>query len=337
MQPRLRFQAGDADDPAQALGLGAAASCEGAGTPAPSRRQGLNTTCSATSHPRPLRASSADVDARVTSLDARGKPEAGATEQRDPGRPTRSARAPVRYCKRQSCSKGPRRRSSSRRPLRHSAPPRRKASPASKGRAFPIHTTRQQDDGRAGHTAGCCFRLGGKVGAVVTASGVTRAPRRDAARHRVAHCEVAIARDRVVDGRVARSSSADARAMSLGEQAGDGHARSVWNSRTVGQTWLRQGTAVSGIQSPSQNCCARTSCDESGAPVAGRRASLSTSAAKSDLRTRTRRPIRTAGSCPASIHYLNYRVMRNWCRQSRAGAGQLAPEVRIIRSLLRRR
>ena len=35
----------------------------------------------------PLRASSIGVDARVTLMDARGKPEAGATEQRDPGRP----------------------------------------------------------------------------------------------------------------------------------------------------------------------------------------------------------------------------------------------------------
>ena len=50
-------------------------------------------------------ASSIGVDARVTSLDARGKPEAGATEQRDPGRPPRSARAPLRHRKRQSFSK----------------------------------------------------------------------------------------------------------------------------------------------------------------------------------------------------------------------------------------
>ena len=100
------------------------------------------------------RASSIGVDARVTSLDARGIPEAGATEQRDPGRPARSARAPLRYRKRQSCSKRPRRLSSSRRPLRHSAPPRRKASPASKCGAFPIHATRQPDDGRAGPHGG---------------------------------------------------------------------------------------------------------------------------------------------------------------------------------------
>ena len=54
-------------------------------------------------------------------------------------------------------------------------------------------------------------------------------------------------------------------------------------------------------------------------------AGVDVSRSKSSRRTRTRRPTRTAGSEPASIQYLDFRVMRNWVRRSRAGSGDLAP------------
>ena len=51
-----------------------------------------------------------------------------------------------------------------------------------------------------------------------------------------------------------------------------------------------------------------------------------------DRATATRCPM-----CARNRRRTDYRVMRNWCRQSRIGSENLAPEVRIIRALLRRR
>ena len=61
-----------------------------------------------------VRASSIDVDARVTSLDPRGKREAAATKQRDPGRPARSGSAPVARVDRAGLRIAPRRQVTSR-------------------------------------------------------------------------------------------------------------------------------------------------------------------------------------------------------------------------------
>ena len=106
----------------------------------------------------PHRASSIDVDARVTPLDRPGNPKAAAPEQRV------SAQPAIQRLRRSISTSSSR----SRRGRLGEAT----VSPASAETLLPrepahqqttksaaIHATRQQDDGRAGHTAGCCFRL----------------------------------------------------------------------------------------------------------------------------------------------------------------------------------
>lgn len=58
----------------------------------------------------------------------------------------------------------------------------------------------------------------------------------------------------------------------------------------------------------------------------------------SERSTRTRPvPTRTARSWPLSIHYLDFRVMRNCCRRSALAQGICCMQVRIIRALVGRR